>query len=124
MELIDLGLPSATKWASCNLGASQPTDYGNYYSWGGVSTQLCYSRRASQTYDLGIVSLKMGDFVNSNNVLSKEYDAAFQMLGEDWRIPSGEQAQELVDNCNWKWVEDYNGIKICGKLGISKINGA
>ena len=124
MELIDLGLPSGTKWALCNIGANKPTEYGDYFAWGDTSTKSNYVGRTCETYDLDIYSLKMEDYVNRRNVLSDNYDAAAYILGERWRIPSGEQAQELIDYCQWGWVNNYEGSGVNGMLGISKINGA
>jgi hypothetical protein len=124
MELIDLGLPSGTKWASCNIGANKPTEYGDYFAWGDTSAKSNYVGRTCETYDLDIFSLKMDDYVNRRNVLSDNYDAATYIWGERWRIPSGEQAQELIDNCQWEWVINYENSGVNGRLGISKINGA
>ena len=100
MELIDLGLPSGTKWAACNIGANKPTEFGDYFAWGDTSAKNNYVGRTCETYDLDIYSLKMEDYVNRRNVLADNYDAAAYILGEGWRIPSGEQAQELIDNCD------------------------
>lgn len=124
MGTIDLGLPSGTKWADCNLGANTPTEFGDYLAWGDTSPKSNYIGRTCETYDLDIYTLKMEDYVNRNNNLYIKYDAAAQMLGEEWRMPSGEQAQELIDNCIWKWVENYENTQVNGMLGISKINGA
>lgn len=124
MELIDLGLPSGTKWASCNIGANKQTAYGDYFAWGDTSTKGYYVGRTCETYDLDIVALKMEDYVNSWNLLSKDYDAAAYILGDRWRIPSGQQAQELIDNCKWEWVKNYENSGVNGMLGVSKINGA
>ncbi len=123
MEIIDLGLPSGTKWAMCNIGAKCPTEIGDYFAWGDTSSKNVYVGRTCETYDLNIVKLKLEDYVNSRNVLSKYYDAAAQILGSGWSIPSGEQAQELVNSCDWEWVENYEDTGVNGRLGISKING-
>lgn len=124
MNIIDLGLPSGTKWADCNVGANAPTEFGDYFAWGDTSPKSNYIGRTCETYDLDIYTLKMEDYVNRNNNLYTNYDAAAQILGEKWRIPTGEQAQELIDNCNWKWVENYNNTQVNGMLGVSKINSA
>ncbi len=124
MDYIDLGLPSGTKWATCNLGANKSTEYGGYFAWGDVSTKGNYVGRTCETYDLDIIALKMDDYLNTRNVLSANYDAAAQILGENWRIPSGEQALELINNCKWEWINNYENSGVNGRLGISKINGA
>ena len=108
MDTINLGLPSGTLWASCNLGANNPEEYGDYFAWGDTSTKSDYVGRTCETYDLNIGELKFNDFVNRNDVLATDYDAASCILGNDWRIPSGPQAQELIDNCDWEWVNNYN----------------
>lgn len=100
MEFIDIGLPSGTKWASCNLGANNPTENGDYYAWGDTTIKEVYTGRTCETYDMDIYSLKMNDFVNTQNVLTEDHDAAACNLGDNWRIPSGEQAQELIDYCS------------------------
>lgn len=124
MDTINLGLPSGTLWASCNLGANNPEEYGDYFAWGDTSTKSDYVGRTCETYDLNIGELKFNDFVNRNDVLATDYDAASCILGNDWRIPSGPQAQELIDNCDWEWVNNYNGTEVNGMLGKSKHNGA
>lgn len=125
MNKIDLGLPSGTLWGNCNLGANTPIEYGDYFAWGDTCPKSNYIGRTCETYDRDIASLKFDDIVrNISNDLSSAYDAASQILGPDWRIPSGDQAQELIDNCNWQWVENYDGVEIKGVLGTSKINGA
>lgn len=116
METIDLGLPSGTLWASCNLGASSLLEFGDYFAWGDSSPKT--------NYDLNIGQLKLDDYVNRNNVLDSDYDAARAILGDNWRLPSGTQAQELIDNCSWEWVENYNITEVNGMLGKSKHNGA
>lgn len=123
MKTIDLGLPSHTLWGETNLGANSQTDCGSYFAWGDTHEKGEYVGRTCPTYDLDIMRLKFDDFVNSYDVLTREYDAAAQHLGEDWRIPSGQQAQELVDNCNWQWVTNYEGSGANGMSGVSKING-
>lgn len=123
MEFLDLGLPSGTKWAMCNLGANQPTEYGDYFAWGDTSTKSLYTGRTCDTYDVEIFTLVMDGYVNRQHVLSPMYDAATQILGENWTMPSGQQAQELIDNCTWNWVENYKGTGVNGEVGISKING-
>lgn len=87
MELIDLGLPSGTKWASCNIGANKPTEYGDYFAWGDTSAKIDYVGKTCETYDLDVYSLKMDNYVNRRNVLCEKYDAAAYILGEGWRIP-------------------------------------
>lgn len=123
MDTIDLGLPSGTLWATANLGATHPYEYGDYFAWGDTSTKQNYIGRTCETYDLNIIKLKFDDYINSDNVLTSYYDAATKKLGSGWSTPSGSQAQELIDNCKWEWVSNYENTGIDGMLGISKING-
>ena len=124
METIDLGLPSGTLWGICNLGANHPTECGDYFAWGDTSPKTNYIGRTCDTYDLDIAKLKSENYVNRGGVLSSDYDAASLILGYDWNIPSGDQSQELIDNCIWAWVSSYDGVQVGGMLGTSKINGA
>ena len=89
METIDLGLPSGTLWASCNLGASSLLEFGDYFAGGDSSPKTNYIGRTCATYDLNIGQLKLDDYVNRNNVLDSDYDAARAILGDNWRLPSG-----------------------------------
>ena len=122
-EYVDLGLPSGTLWATCNIGANKPSEYGDHFAWGDISKKSTYVGRTCATYDLDIYDLKNHDYVNRDNLLSANYDVAARILGEKWRIPSGEQAKELIDSCNWEWVNDYDKSGVNGRLGVSKING-
>lgn len=124
MEVIDLNLPSGTLWGATNIGAQSQADNGSYFAWGDTFPKSNYIGRTCQTYDLDIASLKFQDFVDSWNVLTPDYDAATQILGKEWSMPSGEQAQELVDNCTWQWTDDYQGTGKSGMLGKSKHNNA
>ena len=90
-EYVDLGLPSGLKWATCNVGATKPEEYGNYYAWGETAPKSSYS---SDNYSY------------SDN---PDKDAARANWGGQWRMPTKEEWQELLDNCTWTWVEGYNG---------------
>lgn len=96
MKTIDLGLHSGTLWDDCNLGENQPTECGNYFAWGDTQPKSNYVGRTCKTYDLDIARLKMDDYVDGNNVLFPDCDAASQLLGVKWNIPSSSQAQELI----------------------------
>lgn len=123
METIDLGLPSGTLWASCNLGASSLLEFGDYFAWGDTSPKTNYIGRTCATYDLNIGQLKLDDYVNRNNVLDSDYDAARAILGDNWRLPSGTQAQELIDNCSWEWVETITSLELMVCLAKVSIMG-
>jgi len=107
---VDLGLPSGLKWATCNVGASKPEDYGNYYAWGETSTKSEY------TYDNSICRQQMPDI--SGNAT---YDAARANWGGTWRMPTKAEMEELRDNCTWTWTAQsgINGYKVTGPNGNS-----
>ena len=108
---VDLGLPSGTKWATCNIGATTPEGYGNYYAWGETSPKAMYSYDNSLTYGRTIVDI-------SGN---PTYDAATANWGGSWRMPTGEEMEELIDNCTWTWTTQngVNGKKVTGSNGNS-----
>ena len=105
-HMIDLGLPSGTKWACCNVGASKPEDYGGYYAWGETEEKDSYSCY-SYTLRLG------GSYETYRNVGSNiagtEYDVANAKWGEAWVMPNYDQIKELFDNCSSEWVIQ-NGV--------------
>ncbi len=110
-EYVDLGLPSGLKWATCNVGASSPEEYGNYYAWGETTTKSTYTESNSTTY-----GVHLGDI--SGN---RTYDAARANWGSTWRIPTEAEIQELVDNCTWEWTSQggHYGRKVTGPNGNS-----
>ena len=108
-EYVDLGLPSGLKWATCNVGASSPEEYGDYYAWGETVTKTEYCTNNCVTY--GQI---MGDI--SGNV---HYDAATAHWGNAWRMPTKSEMEELVYNCTFTWtMQNYvKGCKITGPNG-------
>lgn len=115
-EYVDLGLPSGLKWATCNIGAENPEDYGDYNSWGEIDSEerkLGFSPYNWVFYDYNTDSYN----VPSKDISGTQYDAARQKWGELWRIPTRSEFQELVDNCSWTWtvVNGKNGYKIQNK---------
>ncbi len=110
-EFVDLGLPSGLKWATCNIGANRPEEYGNYYLWGETSTKSSYTEDNSKTY-----GKNMGDI--SGNA---SYDAARANWGSTWRLPTEAEFEELLNKCTWMWTTQggKNGYKITGPNGNS-----
>ena len=124
-EYVDLGLPSGTKWATCNVGASSPEEYGGYYAWGETEEKgdynwktykWCkgadyamtkYRNRTSSSYD--------------KTTLDPEDDVAYVKWGGTWRIPTKNEQEELLNNCKWEWitVNSINGYKVTGPNGNS-----
>ncbi len=110
-EYVDLGLPSGTLWATCNVGASKPEEYGDYYAWGETETKKKYTERNSKTRGKEINDIG-GD---------PTYDVARKQWGGTWRLPTKAECLELIDNCKWEWIkqDDVDGYKISGINGNS-----
>ena len=113
-DAVDLGL--SVDWASNNLGANVPEDYGNYYAWGETETKTEFSW---STYSLWKSDNKKYDGEDNLIILEDEDDAAHVQWGGFWRMPTSEEWQELIDNCAWEDSE-LNGVS--GIL-ISATNG-
>ncbi len=109
-EYVDLGL--SVKWATCNVGASSPEDYGDYFAWGEIKPApgLNYTEENCKTYNKSMGSIA-GD---------PQYDAARANWGGTWRLPTNAEIVELVNNCNTEWTT-LNGVK--GYKVTSKKNG-
>lgn len=143
-EAIDLGLPSGLKWASFNLGATKPEEYGDYYAWGETepyysslnprtwkegkeagydvtSYKWCMGTQETMTKYCPIVSYGYNGYTDDKTVLDLEDDAANVMLGGKWRLPTDAEFTELRENCTWEWtsMNDINGQKVTGPNGNS-----
>ncbi len=102
---IDLGLPSGTKWACCNVGASRPEGYGGYYAWGETSEKSGYTWENYKYYDRSTDSYKnLG-----SDIAGTSSDVAHVKWGGSWRMPSLEQIQELLNNSPRQWIS-VNGV--------------
>ena len=110
---VDLGLPSGLKWATCNVGADSPEAYGDYFAWGETSAKEEYTEENSITYD------KQMNDISGN----EQYDAATANWGGPWRMPTDEELQELIDNCEWEWTaqNSVNGYKVTSKTNGNSI---
>ena len=126
---VDLGLPSGLKWASCNIGATTPEGYGNYYAWGETTTKEDYSwetyKHANGAYNKLTkycydASSGNNGFTDSKTTLESEDDAATANWGDDWRMPTDAEWTELQENCTWTWTTQ-NGVN--GYQVASKTNG-
>ena len=116
-HLIDLGLPSGTKWACCNVGATAPEERGGYYAWGESTGKMVYDWSTythcdgdrHSCHDLG------------NNICGTQYDAAYLLWGAPWQMPSDVQVEELLTICSSEWTEvnGINGRKFTGPSGAS-----
>ena len=127
-EYVDLGLPSGLKWAKCNVGAATETDYGDYFVWGSVTPNTADECTWEHTpfndgdsyYNADAFKL-MKNTVCPNGILAKEYDAATQIMGGGWRMPTKDELKELLDNTmnEWTQVDGVNGRKFTGSNGNS-----
>lgn len=138
-DLVDLGL--SVKWATCNLGASKPDDYGGLFQWAGTENvrstsddlywnNCPYHIDSSDNYSKGWTkyvpsSYYWGTSYIKDNVttLDLEDDVAHVKLGGSWRIPTNEEWVELVKNCTWTWEYDYDGTGTNGFLVVSNKPG-
>ena len=107
---VDLGLPSGTKWATCNVGADSPEEYGDYYAWGETTTKSTYEESNCPTYGLSISQLLSQGYIDGEWNLTPQYDAAKANWGGAWRMPTKTELEELINNCTWTWITQ-NGVK-------------
>ena len=127
-EFVDLGL--SVKWATCNVGAEKPEDYGDYFAWGETSPKSEYEweNLKYRTEGNDCDNVKFSKYVASSQygpvdnrtTLELSDDAARANWGGSWRMPTNAEFQELIDKCNWTWttVNGKNGYKV-----VSKSNG-
>ena len=103
-DYVDLGL--SVMWATCNVGANSPSDYGDYFAFGEDQTKYTYSEKNSTTYKK-----------NKYTFL----DAARRKWGEKWRLPTKTEYEELVNKCTFRWFEfdGHKGYKVTGPNGKS-----
>ncbi len=108
-EYVDLGL--SVKWATCNVGASSPADIGDYYAWGETETKSSYTDENSLT-DGEIIGSIAGN---------AQYDVARANWGDSWRLPTGEEIDELISRCEKSWTTQAGqvGYQLTGPNGNS-----
>ena len=130
-EYIDLGLPSGLKWAKCNVGAKKETEHGDYFMWGSAEPNTKTTcnwmenpfNNGSVSCDEEYFNAHKSEWLDDNGNLKPEYDAATQIMGDGWRMPTKTEFRELIDNTDSEWVDDYNGTGVGGRKFTSKING-
>ena len=135
-ELVDLGL--SVKWATCNLGASKPEEYGDYYGWGctepykegeNVDWPLYFQYiggTGTSEADCGLDYDKdpLCIFTSGwkyESIAGTEWDAVYKKFGGDWRMPTNQEMNELLNNCTWALTTEngVTGYKVTGKNGNS-----
>ena len=128
-EYVDLGL--CVKWATCNIGADKPEDYGDYYAWGELSPKESYTWenyrfrtsgndeatvRLSKYTSMYYTSMLDEDnryfIADDKTRLELEDDVARVKWGGNWRLPTDEEMNELIDSCTWTWTT-LNGVNGC-----------
>ena len=140
-EYVDLGLPSGTLWATMNVGAESPEDYGDYFAWGETEPKDYYFWNTYKLMTDGMSSLngvnkytspdgqtsavwynEYGEFIGDNKtVLERADDAANANWGGDWVMPTKEEQEELREECSWTWEQKngVNGYTVIGPNGNS-----
>lgn len=127
LEYVDLGL--SVNWATCNIGAERPEEYGDYYSWGEIEPKRSYawdnyihSNGSNKKLTKYCSDSSYGDkgFTDNKTSLDPEDDVAHIKLGKGWRIPTREEFEELMQNCTWTW-NTLNGVN--GYLVTSNKSG-
>jgi len=105
-EYVDLGLPSGTLWATCNVGANSPEDFGDYFAWGETITKETYN---ASTYK----------YSDNPKTLPESADVATVNWGIGWRMPTMEDMMELHKNCTHEWTTQngVNGMLFTGANG-------
>jgi len=118
-HMIDLGLPSGTKWACCNVGATTPEGYGGYYAWGETEEKSDYSWE-SYAYTIYDSDGNVYGCTNiGSDIAGTSYDVAHVKWGGSWHMPTLAQIQELVNNCTWSWQNGVYGRLVTGPNGNS-----
>lgn len=124
-EAVDLGL--SVKWATCNVGASKPEDYGDYYAWGETTTKSDYDwdtykwcKGTNRTMTKYCTNNDYGKVDNCTTLTSSD-DVATVKWGSKWRMPTKEEMQELDEDCTWTWTTQngVKGMKVTGPNGNS-----
>ncbi len=112
-EYVDLGLPSGLKWATCNVGANKPEDYGDYFAWGENIIKSKYTKDNCST-----INKRLLGRIERNGVYT---DVAKSIWGGTWQMPTRENIQELFQKCTWKWIvqSGTKGMKVIGPNGNS-----
>ena len=121
-EYVDLGL--SVKWATMNVGAEKESDYGIMFAWGQTDNAVATNFVDSKNYPYSWAKApfnggntdynayafnQVKDTACPNGILAKKYDAASQVMGGDWRMPTQDEFQELIDNTTKEWTQ-VNGV--------------
>lgn len=115
IEAVDLGL--SVKWASANVGAEKPEDYGGYYAWGETEEKEVYNETTYKYYNLEWNTIQR----IGAEITGTRHDVAKAKMGGDWRMPTRDEWYELVNECEWSWttINGHNGFTVTGSNGNS-----
>ena len=110
VEAVDLGL--SVRWANCNVGATKPTESGAFFAWGETSEKEIYDWDSYVDSDCTALRSSISGTLN---------DAAYVAWGDQWRLPSLVEMQELCDRCTWTWCDEdgVTGCRVTGPSGAS-----
>jgi len=130
-EYVDLGLPSGTLWATCNVGATKPEGYGDYFAWGETTPKSTYNwstyKYCNGSYNTQTKYCTSSGYgtVDNKTELELSDDAAYVNWGSDWRMPSDDQFRELINSSytttEWTTVNGIYGRKITSNSNGSSI---
>ena len=127
-------------WATTNIGAEKPEDYGYYFWWGdtvgykrendkwvasdGSNSNFSFTESNTPTYNKSISTLQSEVWVTADGVLASEYDAAKKHWGGDWRMPTKQEFYDLISQCDWTWgsKNGVNGYIVQGKGDYSSVS--
>ena len=133
VQAVDLGLPSGLKWASCNVGATKPEEFGDYFAWGETEPKASYDWSTYKWCKGASDALTKYCFdpsywggtgqMDNKKQLDLADDAANANMGGDWRMPTNAEWQELIDNCTVTWTSNYNGTGVAGSIFTGKKSG-
>jgi len=131
-DYVDLGLPSGTLWATCNVGATHPEDFGDYFAWGETTTKEVYDWKSYKYGNCTFERFEMtkyctdscwgfNGFVDNLTILEPVDDAATANWGADWRMATKEEWEELYrkTTCTWTTQNGVNGRLLTGCNGNS-----
>ena len=130
-DWVDLGLPSGTLWATMNVGANSPEEYGDEFAWGETVPKEIYNwesyrwcKGSNNTLTKYCTNSYYGNngFTDGTTELESVDDAAYVNWGPQWRMPSKEQLNELKTECTWEYTSIQNGVhryKVTGPNGNS-----
>ena len=124
-------------WATTNIGAEEPEEYGYYFWWGdtigykrvnskwvatdGSSSIFSFGSSFASTYNKSIATLKSMGWITADEVLTPEHDAAHVQWGGSWRMPTKQELSDLNSQCDWTWttVDGVNGYVVRGRGAYS-----